>query len=242
MVAQHQQQRVVGGVLAQIAAQHLEVVTDAADEGFSQFPAVQTAVQFHHVRGFGRREPVIEHAPVRVIRGNWGKRRMTDDGGKDHEQGRPVGGRHRGLVQPIQAELVGNGPPAIDGTAIVQASGVENLVEAIKPAFRPGILQPRFEGECPITGGGEAGDQGGAVAGQQGLVIGRVGDARARQQAGMRQPGTAAEGTGFHPRRSDPPAGGVQFLLQRGEVIGQGIGEVGIVEHQRAVGFEKNHQ
>ena len=58
----------------------------------------------------------------------------------------------------------------------------------------------------------------------------------------MRQPGQPAEGAGFHPRRGGSPAGGLQRSLQRGELAGQRGGETGVVEHQRTVGLEEDHE
>jgi len=145
-------------------------------------------------------------------------------------------------VHPIQTVLIGNDHPAISRPGVVQPLGVVNPVEAIELALWPRIFESRHDRDGTVTGGGEPAGERAPAGSQQILVIALIGDAQPGQQAGMRQPGYAAESAGLHPGRDASPAGGIQRLLQRGELAGQWSGEAGIVENQRAVGFEKQNE
>ncbi|MDV7396381.1 hypothetical protein RZS08_33615, partial [Arthrospira platensis SPKY1] len=125
-------------------------------------------------------------------------------------------------------------------SGIADAIGVSIAVEAVERAFRPRTLYARqpSDGAVPIVC--KMADQTGVTAREQPLIVSRVTGIDPCKQAGMRQPGCAAEGGGDQ-------AGGDHVAATRGDGSGelrargcQRFCDLRLVERDGAVGLCKN--
>ena len=142
--------------------------------------------------------------------------------------------RHRGLVR--------DAPETEGATAVADAPGVRVAVEAVEGPFRPRQLDARQPADGAVAVFREMAHQGRPVGGEQQLVIGRVAHVQARQQAGMGEPGGAAEGGRHQPRGDHLPAAGGDRGGEPRAVAVQGAGDLGAVEGHGAVGLGEHDQ